>query len=120
KELPRPTIGVDSGGGLQFLWLLIVSLGPEYRARVEAISRALMVALGAKPGTQNIDRILRVPGTVNWPTPTKRDDGRVPCLSKLLWLEEGLRYSLDDFAAWETSGPGTPEDEGQHARYEGD
>jgi hypothetical protein len=32
----------------------------------------------------NIDRLLRVPGTINWPNAKKRADGRVPVMSRLV------------------------------------
>ena len=45
-------------------------------ADVEARSAALMVRLGAEAGTQNIDRILRLPGTINLPNKAKLKAGR--------------------------------------------
>ena len=36
-----------------------------------------MLRLGAKAGTQNIDRILRLPGTINLPNAVKAKEG--PC-----------------------------------------
>jgi uncharacterized protein DUF5906 len=71
-------------------------------------------ALGGDKGTQNVDRILRVPGTINWPNKKKREKGWVPCQATLRWLEEELSYELADFAAWETTRPGSPEDGGHH------
>ena len=66
----KPTATVDSGNGIQCLWRLTdaIVLPEEEAVRkaiiedVEARSAALMVRLGAKPGTQNIDRILRLTG----------------------------------------------------------
>src|SRR6516165_9302910 len=65
---PKPTVTVDSGNGIQCLWRLTdaIVLPEEEAVRkaiiedVEARSAALMVRLGAKPGTQNIDRILAI------------------------------------------------------------
>jgi hypothetical protein len=68
---PKPTAIVDSGNGIQCLWRLterieLPSDAGAIIANAEARSAALMVRLGAKPGTQNIDRILRLPGTTNY------------------------------------------------------
>src|SRR5262249_1780551 len=62
---PKPTVIVDSGNGIQCLWRLTDAIvlpeektGPKALIEdVAARSAALMVRLGAKPGTQNIDRI---------------------------------------------------------------
>jgi hypothetical protein len=116
---PKPTAIVDSGNGIQCLWRLTepVALPAEEEKRkaiianAEARSAALMVRLGAKPGTQNIDRILRLPGTTNLPTEAKRERGRVECPTKLISFN-GTSYSLDAFPLPEQNKPGTPEDGG--------
>jgi hypothetical protein len=112
---PTPSAVVDSGNGIQCLWKLTepIVLGEKdpIIADVEARSAALMVRLGAKAGTQNIDRILRLPGTTNLPTKTKLKAGRVPCPTKLLAFN-GASYPLELFVA------GTPDDGGHHARQE--
>jgi hypothetical protein len=120
---PKPTAMVDSGNGIQCLWRLTepIALPVEEEERkaiiadAEARSAALMFRLGAKPGTQNIDRILRLPGTTNLPTKAKRERGRVPCPTKLISFN-GVSYSLNAFPLPEQNKPGTPEDGGQHAR----
>src|SRR5262249_42614248 len=71
---PKPTALIDSGNGVQGLWRLQerIALGElENRkfaradqdtiANVEVRVAAIMLRLGAKPGMQNIDRILRLP-----------------------------------------------------------
>src|SRR5262249_14248589 len=58
---------------------------------------AIMVRLGAKTGTQNVDRILRLPGTTNLPNKVKRNAGRVPCPTKLISFN-GASYSLNEFS----------------------
>jgi hypothetical protein len=116
---------VDSGNGIQCLWKLTnpIVLPEEEAVRkaiiedVETRSAALMVRLGAKPGTQNIDRILRLPGTTNLPNAKKRKEGRVECPTKMLAFN-GASYSLDAFPLPEQNKPGSPEDGGQHARQE--
>ena len=129
-----PTAVVDSGNGLQCLWRLAkpiilgppvavtdntgktkLEFSPEDQAKikdVEARTAAIMEqSLDATAGTQNIDRILRLPGTINLPNAKKRKDGRVPCQTKLIAFD-GVSYSLKLFL------PGTPDDGGQHARQE--
>jgi hypothetical protein len=118
---PKPTAILDSGNGIQCLWRLAerIELPSDARAIIanaEARSAALMVRLGAKPGTQNIDRILRLPGTTNLPTKAKRERGRVECPTKLISFN-GTSYSLNAFPRPEQN---TPEDGGQHARQEAD
>jgi hypothetical protein len=130
---PKPTAIVDSGNGIQCLWKLAqpVVLGeplktmddkgkpklvfsPEDKAKIHDIetgTAALMVRLGAEAGTQNIDRILRLPGTINLPNGVKRKKGRVCCPTKLLAFN-GASYPLELFV------PGTPDDGGHHARQD--
>jgi hypothetical protein len=113
---PKPTAIIDSGNGIQCLWKLTepIALPLDEKwsatvANIEARTAALMVALGAKPGTQNVDRILRLPGTVNLPNAAKLKRCRVPCPTKLLAFNEAS-YALDAFPP-----PGSPEDGGHHA-----
>src|SRR5262249_35745616 len=73
----------------------------------------VMEALGAKAGTQNIDRIMRLPFTVNHPNEKKKREGRVACMSKLLWLDE-RSYTLDEFPV------SVPDDGIQHAAQDDD
>jgi hypothetical protein len=136
KELetyePQPTAEIDSGNGIQCLWRLnhSIPLGdpiqvmdggkskrvyrPEDQAKIkdaEDRTAAIMVRLGAKAGTQNIDRILRLPGTTNLPTKAKREHGRVECPTRLLSFN-GHSYPLEIFE------PGSPEDGGHHAKQQ--
>ena len=62
-----PSILVHSGGGFQAYWLLREPLGLENGnySHVEAIMKRLNLALGGDVGTQDISRILRLPGTLN-------------------------------------------------------
>lgn len=110
---PKPTAIIDSGNGIQCLWRLDVPIplvGEGDQAKidnVEARVAAIMVRLGSKAGTQNIDRILRLPGTTNLPTKTKRKAGRVPCPTGLLHFN-GASYSLEDFPLPEQPRPERP------------
>jgi Protein of unknown function (DUF3987) len=82
-EMP-PSVVIDSGNGIQLLWVIAREpLTPEAVERVEAENRAVEAALGAI-GTHNIDRLLRLPGTVNFPNQKKRKRGRGACQARLL------------------------------------
>jgi hypothetical protein len=105
---------VDSGNGVQALWKLEdpivlgepikndedeLEFSPEDKAKIEDVEariKARMEALGAKAGTQNIDRILRLPSTINLPNAKKLRDGRLPCQTRLLRFNN-TTYDLDDF-----------------------
>ncbi|SED42479.1 AAA domain-containing protein [Rhizobiales bacterium GAS191] len=124
--VPKPTFLIDSGNGVQGLWKLTTptSLGEEAGraatiADAEARNKELMLRLGSKAGTQNIDRILRLPGTLNLPTKAKRERGRVQCHAKLLEFND-VSYLLDTFPPGtpEAFVPGTPDDGGHHARQQ--
>lgn len=58
-----------SGNGVQALWRLEDGVTAE---EVEQINRGLIDALGGDKGTHDLSRLLRVPGTVNWPDERKR------------------------------------------------
>ncbi len=120
---PAPTAIIDSGNGVQVLWRLTDSidlakyepvlvtnaktgklerqLSPEAAvvvANVESRVEALMLHLGSKAGTQNVDRILRVPGTTNLPNKKKTKAGRVSCVSRLVRFN-GATCTLEQFPA---------------------
>jgi RepB DNA-primase from phage plasmid len=84
---PAPTAIIDSGNGLQVLWRL--KSPSQNFSDVEARSRALTLKLGGKAGTQNVDRILRLPGTINRPQKRKRDLGRVRCEASVIEANGG-------------------------------
>jgi hypothetical protein len=75
-----PSFVVDSGNGLQPLWRK--AYAPKEWTLIENTNRAIAKKLGAD-NCHNIDRLLRVPGTINWPDATKRARGRVPVLTRL-------------------------------------
>ena len=108
---PPPTAIIDSGNGINALWRLaepiVLSMPvrdekkkkwkyPPEVAEAEGRSKAIMEALGSEAGTQNIDRILRLPGTINIPTKAKKAKGRVECPTALISFNDKA-YALDDF-----------------------
>lgn len=95
-EMP-PSFVIDSGNGIQPLWVIAREpLTPEAVERVEAENRAVEAALGAI-GTHNVDRLLRLPGTVNFPNQKKRKRGRVACQARLLYAAS-VTYTADQAA----------------------
>jgi hypothetical protein len=76
---PPASVVVDSGGGLQGFWLLDepVTLDgtPEKWEAVERFNIAIQVAFGAD-SCFNVDRIMRLPGTINFPNKKKVAKGR--------------------------------------------
>jgi len=108
-QQPACTATIDSGNGIQVLWRLAEPIKlepptivngkkvfPAVVADVEARVKARMETMGSVAGTQNIDRILRLPGTTNLPNKKKLKDGRVACPTKLIRFD-GATCSLDDF-----------------------
>lgn len=111
---PAPTVIIDSGGGFQAFWLLdaVHSTGgsEEKAAEFEAYNQQLEVLLQSD-ATGNIDRIMRLPGTINVPGEKKRKKGRVPRLATVVEVDWTRIYSLKQFTAAprvqvaESSGP---------------
>lgn len=97
--VPVPSVVIDSGGGFNVLWRLTepVPLEDDLRAlkAVERRNVGLMNAFGAD-STFDVNRILRLPGTVNLPNKAKRDRGRVPVASRLVWFND-ITYPLSAF-----------------------
>jgi putative DNA primase/helicase len=68
---PEPTIIIHSGGGFHCYWVLSnpVKVRDAGIPTLESINKALSLELGGDPGTHNIDRVLRIPGTLNFKIP---------------------------------------------------
>lgn len=89
--IPKPTICVFSGGGYQLAWRLSnpqVSDGTEERTdELERYSRHLEEVFGAD-NCHNLDRMLRLAGTWNFPNARKREAGRTePVMAELCWAD---------------------------------
>jgi hypothetical protein len=120
---PQPAAIIDSGNGLNALFKLtapillpnpitimvkgkrgkkdkrIRAFPPATQQQIdeaEGCAKALMEQLSSVAGTQNIDRILRLPGTTNLPTKAKLEQGRVACQAKLIAFS-GATCALKDF-----------------------
>jgi Mesyanzhinovviridae DNA primase len=82
-----PTAIIFSGGGYQALWRLndVLKVGEDQNiARVESLNKRRIAELGGDPSCFNVDRIMRLPGTVNFPNGRKRNKGRVPALARVV------------------------------------
>jgi RepB DNA-primase from phage plasmid len=79
KLLP-PSMTVFSGGGFQFYWFGTAPIAPDETA---SCNRYINRLTGGDH-THNCNRLLRIPGTVNWLNAKKRERGRVPTLSKIV------------------------------------
>lgn len=102
---PQPTAVVHSGGGYHAYWKL--KEPTDDLVRVEAINMALAKALGGD-NCHNIDRIMRLPGTVNVPNAKKQANGRTPMLARVVKADWSLAYSLDDFPQGDGPEPAGP------------
>lgn len=94
-----PTVIVDSGGGFQYLWLLTEKLDPDqFQSWAEGQGRALAHLLGGD-AVQNIDRLLRLPGSPNIPTPGKVAKGRTRRLARVVSAETSRLYKPTDLSS---------------------
>lgn len=89
---------IDSGGGYQFFWFLDNKI--EVTPWAEAQNKALAQAFGGDH-IWNIDRLMRLPGTVNLPDAAKRAKGRKRAPTKLVTLNNE-RYSESFLSKWHT------------------
>ncbi|QIG74938.1 integrase protein [Rhizobium phage RHph_I72] len=97
---PAPTVIIDSGGGFQGFWLLdreqTTNGSEEKAAELEAYNLQIEVLLGAD-SCHNIDRIMRLPGTVNLPNEKKRKKGRIERLAIIVDEDWDRVYRLGQF-----------------------
>ena len=92
-----PSIIVHSGGGLHAYWLLKEPEKIKDLNYVEGIVKGITEYLGGDAGTQNVDRILRLPGTLN----IKIKDSPKPV--RILKFEPDLRYDISDLENYRIS-----------------
>ncbi len=90
KHPSRPTFVIDSGGGIQAFWYLAYWRRASL-LQLELANQQIRDRCGGD-NCQNIDRVMRVPGTINWPDRGKRERGRVPVVSTILrgWDDASL------------------------------
>jgi hypothetical protein len=81
-----------SGNGVQAFWRLERGATVE---TTEQINRGLIAVFGGDRGTQNIDRLMRVPGTDNYPNATKRAAGRTVTQAKIEMPDDRSAYAVE-------------------------
>lgn len=110
---PRPTVIIDSGGGYQGFWKLQDSDrlqidGNLTRAQELEAYNIQLEKVFQGDHCHNVDRIMRLPGTINVPNAKKLKKGRVPTLANLVEWNDNT-YSIEQFipaVRVQTSEPG--------------
>jgi len=100
--IPEPTCVVFSGGGVQGYWRLEEPF--EIDGKEELYEQAklwnIQIERAFKADTcHNVDRIMRLPGTVNWPDAKKRKKGREPALAAVVRWTDNVYDLKRDFVA---------------------
>lgn len=99
-NIPPPTIIIDSGGGYQGFWRLREAQpinGDLAKAEDAKLwNLELELRFGAD-NCHNVDRIMRLPGTINLPDEKKRKKGRKPALATLIEFHGERVYDISEF-----------------------
>lgn len=99
EGVPKPTAVVFSGGGYQAFWRLkypIVIDGDLEKAEEAKLFNVQLERLFRADNVHNIDRIMRLPGTINIPDAKKVEKGRVETLAELMHFDGDI-YDNDTF-----------------------
>jgi hypothetical protein len=91
---PQATAILFSGGGYQAIWRFPENLPPSELLRVEAACRELSAEVAGGDHCWNANRLLRLPGTVNRLSRTKRGRGREPALAYLVEADWSRTWSF--------------------------
>lgn len=94
---PRATAAWDSGGGCWGVWLFDapVVLTDDNRADVAHVQKAWVERGGGDPASSDLNRVFRMPGTVNH----KKKYGPNGHPVRFLWYDLAVRYSFAELAA---------------------
>lgn len=96
-KLPAPTVITYSGGGYQGFWALDkpIIIGQKLEAAEDAklYNLKIELMLGAD-NCHNVDRIMRLPGTINRPDKKKLAKGRVEAVAEVInWQDSFMSIS---------------------------
>ena len=92
-----PSFVIDSGNGLQAFWRLDGDCANL--PAIEGINQQVRTMFNAD-ACFNIDRLMRVPGAVNWPSITKEAKGRKATIARMLSPDTGECYDPQTLAAF--------------------
>ena len=95
---PEPSVIIDTGGGYSGFWRLLDPAPAALAADVEARNLHLAHELGGDH-CHNIDRIMRLPGTLNLPDKVKQQKGRTISVARVVEADWNRCYALGDFEA---------------------
>jgi len=93
--VPAPTFIIFSGGGYQAFWQLKEAI-TDPPTKVEAYNKQLENLLGGDH-CFNVDRIMRLPGTMNIPDAKKVERGRVATMAEVHHHDPEAVYTLANF-----------------------
>jgi Family of unknown function (DUF5906) len=97
---PPPTAIIDSGGGVQAFWRLEepIRIGGDLGLAEDAKRWNIQIERDFQADNcHNIDRIMRLPGTINIPDDKKRKKGRIEALASVIETHDDRAYSLKLF-----------------------
>lgn len=98
--IPAPTVVIFSGGGYQGFWKLQepIPINGDIALAEDAkrYNQQLENLFGAD-NCHNIDRIMRLPGSINLPDPKKQKKGRTPTLAELVSFKPENVYTITQF-----------------------
>lgn len=100
--VPEPSAIIFSGGGYQGIWTLAEPIPIEGDLAAAEDAKRYNVQLETLFGgdnCHNIDRILRLPGTINIPDARKLKKGRVATLASIVEVHAERVYNLRQFTA---------------------
>lgn len=92
EDATPPSFVINSGNGLQAFYRVT----DGSLEQCEAVGQGLIQQFAGDPGTNNFNRVMRLPGTVNWPDERKKRRGCVPCSAAITYPDQGLTYSMTD------------------------
>lgn len=98
--IPLPTVIIFSGGGYQGFWKLQTPIPINGDLVLAEDSKHYNIQLEMMFGADNchnIDRIMRLPGSINLPDARKRRKGRLKTLAQLVEFHNDRVYELTQF-----------------------
>lgn len=97
ESIPEPSCVVFSGGGYQGFWRLSNPCeidGDMTKAEAAKLYNMQVEQLFEADACHNVDRIMRLPGTINRPDKRKREKGRTEALAKVVFFNDNA-FELD-------------------------